>query len=156
MRITAGDVIPLDRSKRTKYTGPSRNQLMREKYKAKPGEPWGRTEPWWKSPKRIEEPGMEAAFQSDDFEERMKSLRNERQNLMKELPNRNPNLDLPLQGEDQDDIEALLYFYDQLSGSLSEARDAMVEALQKADPAQKQELARLIRNIGRAMQVLGQ
>ena len=99
---------------------------------------------------------MEAAFQSDDFEERMKSLRNERQNLMKELPNRNPNLDLPLQGEDQDDIEALLYFYDQLSGSLSEARDAMVEALQKADPAQKQELARLIRNIGRAMQVLGQ
>ena len=58
MRITAADILPFDRSKRTKYIGPSRNEQLREKYKAKPGEPWGKTD--YKGPKRVEAPGMKA------------------------------------------------------------------------------------------------
>jgi len=140
MRITAADILPFDRSKRTKYIGPSRNEQLREKYKAKPGEPWGKTD--YKGPKRVEAPGMNEAV-SDDFDERMRSLRN-------------PGLDAPLQGNSTDDVEALLYAYDNIAGSLDEIRSAMIQAIQGAPPDKKQELARLIHNLDMCVQVLGQ
>lgn len=53
------------------------------------------------------------------------------------------------------DVEALLYFYDSIAGSLGEVRTSMIKAIQTADPAQKKELARLIRNLEHAIRVLG-
>ena len=69
---------------------------------------------------------------------------------------RNPGLDAPLQGNSTDDVEALLYAYDNIAGSLDEIRSAMIQAIQGAPPDKKQELARLIHNLDMCVQVLGQ
>jgi hypothetical protein len=95
-----------------------------------------------KGPNRVESPGMEEAFQSDF-----------------------PNLDAPLQGDGQDDHEAILYMVDNVAGGLNDALNTVIQHYQQlqrrsaeGDPKAKVqvgEISPLINKLRRAIQVFG-